>query len=103
MERPRSCAAYFCSSTGNWLTSAVTRWLGTIFFSKSNQNSESWVSTWPLLRNAGGQNVVEGRDTVGGHEQQMVGIDPVDVTHFPAGVEFQVGKIGSQNNVGNLS
>ena len=57
----------------------------------------------PFLRDAGGQHVVERGDAVGGHEQQVLAIHLVNVADLPAGVKLQVGKVGMQENVGDLS
>ncbi len=46
-----------------------------------------------LLRDAGGQHVIERRDPIGRDEQQVIVIDLVNVANFPAGVQLQVGKI----------
>ena len=47
-----------------------------------------------LVRDAGGENVVEGGDAVGGDEQQMVVVEGVDVADFAAGVQLEVGEVG---------
>ena len=52
----------------------------------------------PLVRNAGRQHVVEGRDAVGGHEQQVVTIEVIDVADLAAGVQLQFGVVRSQQN-----
>jgi hypothetical protein len=41
-----------------------------------------------LVWNAGRENVVEGRNTVGGHEEKVIGIEVVHVADFAAGVEL---------------
>ncbi len=54
-----------------------------------------------LLRDAGGQHVIERRDAVGGDKQQVVVADLVQVADLAAGEELEVGKIGLQKNVGS--
>src|SRR5882757_3732690 len=51
-----------------------------------------------LMRDAGGQNIVEGRDAVRRDEQQMVAIEIVDVANLAAGVQFQFGVVGLQKD-----
>ena len=51
-----------------------------------------------LVRDAGGQHVIKRGDAVGGHEQQPVFIQMVDVAHFAAGMQFQFGEVGLQQN-----
>ena len=46
-----------------------------------------------LLRNAGGQHIIECGDPIGRDEQQMIVVDPVNVANFPAGVQLQVRKV----------
>ena len=46
-----------------------------------------------LVRDAGGQDVVEGRDAVGGDEKQLLVADVVDVTHFAAGVKVEIREV----------
>ncbi len=50
-----------------------------------------------LVGNAGGQDVVERRDAIGGDDQQPF-VDAVDVAHFAAAEAFDAGKIGFQND-----
>ena len=50
------------------------------------------------MRNAGGQHVVESGDAVGGDEQQMLVVDTVHIADFAAGVKFQFGKVGLQED-----
>ena len=52
-----------------------------------------------LLRDAGGQHIVEGGDPIGGDEEQVIVIDKIKVADFPAGVKLQVGKISMEENV----
>ena len=61
---------------------------------KSNQKMESCVSTLPFVGDAGGQNVVECGDAVGGDDEQPVFVHAVDVAHFAAGMAFDAGEIG---------
>jgi len=46
-----------------------------------------------LVGDAGGQNVVEGRDAVGGDEQQLLVAYRVNITHLTAGVKLEIGKV----------
>ncbi len=46
-----------------------------------------------LVRDAGGQNVVEGRDAVGGDEKQLLITDGVNITHLATGVKLKIGKV----------
>ena len=52
-----------------------------------------------LLRDAGGEHVIERRDPVSCDEEQVIVVDAVNVANFPAGVKLQVGKVGIQENV----
>ena len=56
-----------------------------------------------LLRDAGGQHIVEGGDAVGGDEEQMIVTDQIKVADFPAGEKLQAGKISMQEYVVVLS
>src|ERR1019366_1401067 len=56
-----------------------------------------------LLRYAGRQHIVECRDAIGRHEEQMFVTNLVKVANFSAGVEFQTGKVGVQEDFGILS
>ena len=47
-----------------------------------------------LVGDAGGQNVVEGGDAVGGDEKQLLVADGVDVAHLAAGVKLEIGEVG---------
>ena len=46
-----------------------------------------------LVGDAGGQNVVEGRDAVGGDKKQLLVADGIDVPHFAAGVKLEIGEV----------
>ena len=46
----------------------------------------------PLMRDAGGQHIVEGRDAVGGHEEQTIRVEVVHIADFSAGMQFEFGK-----------
>ena len=46
------------------------------------------------MRNAGGKNIVEGRNAIGGNEQQTLLIEKVHVANFAAGVELQFREVG---------
>ncbi len=50
------------------------------------------------MRDAGRQHVIERGDAIGGHEQQAVFIQMVDIAHLAAGVQFQFGDVGVQQN-----
>src|SRR5208283_2374318 len=56
-----------------------------------------------LLRNAGGEHIVERRDPVRGHEQQMIVANLIQVADLSAGEELEVGKISVQKNVESWS
>ena len=99
IERPRNWSAYFCSSAGYCAMSAVARWLGDDVLEKLKPEQRQLRQYASLFRDAGGQHVIESRDAVGGHEQQVIGIDLVDVADFSAGVEFKFGDIGLEKNV----
>ena len=45
------------------------------------------------MGDAGSENVVEGRDSVGGDEQQLVVADGVHVTDLSAGVKVKIGEV----------
>ena len=47
-----------------------------------------------LMRDAGGQNVVEGRNAVGRDEKQLLVANAVHVSHLAAGVKLEVGEVG---------
>src|SRR5919109_304050 len=51
-----------------------------------------------FVGNAGGQHIIEGRDAVGGDEQQMLVVHAIDVSHLAAGVQLQFGKISLQQD-----
>ena len=51
-----------------------------------------------LVRDAGGQHVVKRGNAIGGHEQQTVLIQMVNVAHLAAGVQLQFGEVGLQQN-----
>jgi hypothetical protein len=51
-----------------------------------------------LLRNAGSQHVIEGRNPVGSYEQQAIIIQTVNVTDFAAGMKFEFREVGLQEN-----
>ena len=51
-----------------------------------------------LVRDAGSQHVIECGDAIGGHKQQPICIQGVDVADFSAGVQFQFGEVGLQQN-----
>ncbi len=46
-----------------------------------------------LVGDAGGQNVVEGRNPVGGDEEQLLVADGVDVADLAAGVKVEIGEV----------
>ncbi len=48
-----------------------------------------------LAGNAGSQDVVKSRNTVGGNEQQLLVANVVHVAHFAAGVKAEIGKVSS--------
>ena len=72
IERPSSWSAYGCSAAGNWLTSAVIRWLGTMIAQQVEPEQRNLREDLALAGNARAQHVIEGRDAVGGHQQQRV-------------------------------
>jgi hypothetical protein len=47
-----------------------------------------------FVRDAGGEHIVEGGNTVGGDEQQTLMIQRVNVAHFSAGAQLEIGEIG---------
>ena len=51
-----------------------------------------------LVRDAGGQNIVERGDAIGGNKQQPVVVQPVHVADFAAGVKFELRKVGLQED-----
>ena len=46
-----------------------------------------------LMGDAGSQDIVKGRNTVGGDEQQLLVANAVHVPHLAAGVEVKVGEV----------
>ena len=46
-----------------------------------------------FVRDAGGQDVVEGGDAVGGDEKQLLVADGVDVADLAAGVKVEIGEV----------
>ena len=56
------------------------------------------VSTRPFSGNALGQDAVEGRDAVGGDDEQVVA-DAVDIAHLAAGHPLDARQVGGGNNV----
>ena len=46
-----------------------------------------------LVRNAGGQHIIEGGNAVGGDEQQALVIELVNVADLSAGMKLEVGKV----------
>ena len=101
MERPRSCAAYFCSSGGYLLHIGGDQMVGNDVFQEIEPEQRELGQHPALLRDAGGQHVVERRDAIGGHEQQVIVVDLVKVANLAAGVQLEVGKVGLQKNVGS--
>src|SRR5581483_2974479 len=53
----------------------------------------------PLMGNTCGQHVIEGRDSIGSYKQQVFVIESVNIADFSAGIQFQFGKVGLQQNV----
>ena len=51
-----------------------------------------------LVRDAGGQDVIEGGDAVGGDEQQALPVQDVHVAHFAAGVKFKFREVCLQEH-----
>ena len=51
-----------------------------------------------LLGNAGCQHIVERRNAIGGNEQQVIGIDVVDIADLAAGMKLKFRKIGLKKN-----
>jgi hypothetical protein len=51
-----------------------------------------------LVRNAGCQHVIEGRDAVGCDKKQVVIIQAVNVTHLTAGMKFEFWEICCQKD-----
>ena len=47
-----------------------------------------------LVRDAGGEYVVESRDAVGGNKKQAVAAHTIHVADFAAGEQFEVGEVG---------
>ena len=64
-------------------------------FEPEQRNLREYVS---LVRDAGGQHVVKGRDAVGGYEQQASAPRRYTSRTFPLGMEFEVGKVSTQKN-----
>jgi hypothetical protein len=50
------------------------------------------------VRDAGGQDVIEGGNAVGRDEQQLFAIHPVHVSDFTAGVKLEIREISSQKD-----
>ena len=50
------------------------------------------------MRDARGQDIVKGRDTVGGDKQQAIVIELVNVSHLTAGVELKVREVSLQKD-----
>ena len=46
-----------------------------------------------LVGNAGGQNVVEGGDAVGGDEEQLLVAEAVHIAHLAAGMKVEIGEV----------
>ncbi len=56
-----------------------------------------------LVRNAGGQHIVERGDAVGRHEQQVLAVQIVDVANLAAGEKVEVFVVGfKQNGIENF-
>ena len=51
-----------------------------------------------LVRDAGGEDVVEGGDAVGGYEQQTLAVQYVHIAHLAAGVEFEFREVCLQKH-----
>ena len=47
-----------------------------------------------FVRDAGGQDVIEGGNAVAGDEKQMLVVDVVHVANLAAGVKFEVREVG---------
>jgi hypothetical protein len=72
--------------------------LGTTSFRNSNQKREIWANTRPLYWDASREHIVESRYTVGGHEEQAVIIQFVNVANLATGVEFEFRDVGCEQN-----
>ena len=46
-----------------------------------------------LMRNAGAKHIIEGRNSVCGHEQQLFAVEFVDVANFSASVKLEVREV----------
>jgi len=50
------------------------------------------------VRDARRQDVVEGGDAVGGNEKETIGVEPVDVTNFTAGMKLEIREFSMKKN-----
>jgi len=49
-----------------------------------------------LQRNSGRKHVVEGREAVGGYEQEMIFAGDIHISNFATGIKFQVAEVGTE-------
>jgi len=52
----------------------------------------------PFMRDAGRQDVVKGRNAVGGYEKKVLIIKVVNVAYLAAGVKFEVGEVSLEKD-----
>ena len=76
-------------------------WLGTMWPSLANQKLATALQHLALARNRVGQDDVEGRQAVAGDNQQLVGVDRVDVADLAPRNEWQTGDGGLEERSGH--
>jgi hypothetical protein len=87
--RPRTWARSSAATTVSG--SMPVSWLGTMWPSLSNQKLRQPPQHLALAGDRVGQDDVEGRQAIAGDDQQLVGIDGVDVAHLAAAEQRQAG------------
>ena len=93
MERPRSWSAYLRTAGGILVDVGGDQVIGDDFGEEIEPEQGKLGEDASLVGDAGGQDVVEGRDAVGGDEKQLLIVDGVDVADLAAGVKVEVGEV----------
>ena len=89
MDRPRSWSAYFVDLRGIMFHVRRDQMVRHDVLQKVEPEQRNLGQHSALVRNAGREDVVERRNAVGGHEEQAVVIQPVNIPNLPAGVKLK--------------
>ena len=93
MERPRSWSAYLRTASGVLVDIGGDQVVRNDVGEVVEPEQGNLAQHASLMRDAGGQNVVESGNTVGGHKKQLLVADAVDVAHLAAGVELEIREV----------